>query len=759
MNDLYFINELEKEIGINLKHIYPGWVFHRVYVHDDDKKIYGQSYQFGYVVTKDERIIGLNLHNLNLTGFPKTIFKLLNIESLRLSKNKISLLRSDIIKLKRLNYLNLDSNNIKYIPPEIIHLNIDLRLNEDLDTRNGLILSNNPIETPPFEIINRGKDAVIEYYRSLKEDHEIPLNEGKVILVGDGGAGKTSLVKQLLGEFFNQNERQTDGINIKNWKFQKNGKSIKANLWDFGGQEIMHATHQFFLSKRCLYILLLDGRKDEKTEYWLKHIESFGGDSPIIIVINKIDENPSFDVNRKFLKEKYKGIRGFFRISCKTGEGIQQLSEAIQDNLSTIDIINTKWPSTWFGVKEYLERITTNYISCEEYEKICEEHKILSTSQEILLDFLHDLGVVLHFKELSLKDLNVINPKWVTEAVYAIINSEQVAMGGILNVDILKEILDKKKYPDSKHNYIVELMIKFELCYYLSNNVFLIPNLLGVEEPEYDFSTDSLIFIFSYDFLPKSIIPRFMIKMNKNIKDKLCWRTGVILEDKSYGTIALIKADEEEKRIHIKVSGGQRKDYFSIIRHQLREINNSFEKLSVKELIPLPDHPDIEIEYIELVGYEIAGNDNMFIGKLGKTYSVSKILNGIEKKEEREKDSLKIINIQGDYYDNTQIIHENHSEEGKQMYQPKTWEKVIVYLTGFLFLGVISYLLIRNEPFKDLNLVVILRTVLSLVVATFGATVPGMLNVDFSRRGILIRASGALALFIVTFLITPTVLK
>ena len=36
----------------------------------------------------------------------------------------------------------------------------------------------------------------------------------------------------------------------------------------------MHATHQFFLSKRSLYILVLDGRKEEDAEYWLRHLKA-----------------------------------------------------------------------------------------------------------------------------------------------------------------------------------------------------------------------------------------------------------------------------------------------------------------------------------------------------------------------------------------------------------------------------------------------------------------------------------------------------
>ncbi|MCP5102669.1 MAG: GTP-binding protein, partial [bacterium] len=192
----------------------------------------------------------------------------------------------------------------------------------------------NPLESRPNERMKKGKDASREYFKTLKKG-EKPLNEVKVLLVGDGGAGKTSLVKRLTGKKFNKNEPQTHGINIDPWivpvpdgTHKTHGdsnneiKKIKVNFWDFGGQEIMHSTHQFFLSKRSAYVLVLDGRKDEKTEYWLKHIESFGGDSPVIVVMNKIDENPGFKLNHRFLQDKYNNIIGFYRVSCLENEGI-----------------------------------------------------------------------------------------------------------------------------------------------------------------------------------------------------------------------------------------------------------------------------------------------------------------------------------------------------------------------------------------------------------------------------------------------------
>jgi internalin A len=220
---------------------------------------------------------------------------------LNLSGNQLKTLPAEIAELKSLTTLILYKNQLKTLPAEIA----------ELKNLTQLDLSGNPLESPPLEIAERGIEAIRSYFKSLEAERRA-LNEVKVLLVGDGGAGKTSLVKQVLGEEFDTHEPQTHGITIRDWHVE----DIIVHFWDFGGQEIMHATHQFFLSKRSLYILVLDGRRDEKTEYWLKHIESFGGDSPILVVLNKIDENPGFEVNRKFLQEKYKGIKGFYRVSC-----------------------------------------------------------------------------------------------------------------------------------------------------------------------------------------------------------------------------------------------------------------------------------------------------------------------------------------------------------------------------------------------------------------------------------------------------------
>ena len=591
------------------------------------------------------------LTTLNLSGNKEikdyTFLKeLKEITALYLRSNDLTDADVTFLKeLKGLTALALSNNNLT-----------DVTFLKDMENIQYVNLYRNPIQEPPEAIISQGIKSIRDYIKALEGEKQL-LKEVKVLLVGDGGAGKTSLLKQLKGEEFDKNEPQTHGINIEDLPIDIKGNNAKIHLWDFGGQEIMHASHQFFLSKRSLYILVTDCRKDDKLEHWLKHIRSFGGGSPVIVVINKIDQNPSFDVNRQHLQEKYKNIRGFYKLSCATRKGMDEFSSEMIKEIKTVEYMRTEWPKIWFDVKEFLQNREENYITYDKYYDICYQNKLTDKSQQnTLLEYLHNLGVILHFEDFELKDFQVLEPKWVTEAVYKIINSEKLAQKkGYLNKKDLEYILNAEtfnkdeyhaslkdtKYKTREQQYIISLMKTFELCYSIDDdNMVLVPDLLEVQEPEFVKTFDkknALKFLYQFDFLPPSIIPRFIVKMNKDIKaDDLQWRTGVVLEDRNSNTTAIVKADKEAKKISIYVNGEQKRYYCSVIRYTLNELIRTFEKLDLKELVPLPDNEEIPIEYEELIGYENAGKDEYFIGKLNKTYSVTKLLSGIERLEDRE---------------------------------------------------------------------------------------------------------------------------
>jgi hypothetical protein len=229
----------------------------------------------------------VNLSHLNLKALPTEILNLTELQSLDLSYNQLESIPESISELQYLEKLDISFNRLINLPTTLLRL----ESLKSLDVRG-----NSHLDLPP-ELLANGADAqtILSYYfRTARESS--PLNEAKLVLVGRGGVGKTSLVRRLVRGDFNPREKETPGINITQWNLRLRGNdTVRLHVWDFGGQEIMHATHQFFLTERSLYVLVLGGREntaERDAEYWLKMIESFGGRSPVIVVLNKIAESP-----------------------------------------------------------------------------------------------------------------------------------------------------------------------------------------------------------------------------------------------------------------------------------------------------------------------------------------------------------------------------------------------------------------------------------------------------------------------------------
>ena len=268
------------------------------------------------------------------------------------------------------------------------------------------------------------------YYFRLHSGRR-PLSEAKLLLVGRGAVGKTSIVNRLVHNKFEKSEKKTEGIQITQWPIRLNGKEdVRLNVWDFGGQEIMHATHQFFLTQRSLYLLVLNGREggeDADADYWLKLIESFGGESPVIVVLNKVKEHP-FDLNRRGLQQKYPAIREFIKTDCEDGTGIGGLRKAIERETDRLEHLRDAFPASWFTIKDRLAGMEKNYLTFDQYREVCaEENETDRSAQESLAFVLHHLGIVLNFKDdPRLQDTHVLNPHWVTRGIYKILNAERL---------------------------------------------------------------------------------------------------------------------------------------------------------------------------------------------------------------------------------------------------------------------------------------------------------------------------------------------
>jgi internalin A len=568
------------------------------------------------------------------------ISSLSNLQRLDCSNTKIDSLEP-ISSLSNLQELDCSHTKIDSLEP-IIRINS----NQALHIR----AENCPLITPPIEFAQHGYQAIKEYFSQIQENAK-NLNEIKIIFLGEGASGKTSLIKRLRNEEFDPHESQTHGIRIRKTPFNIDKEKLSAHLWDFGGQEVMHATHQFFLSQRCIYVIVLDTRVDYKAEYWLKYASSFGGRSPVLVVLNKIDENPSFEVNRKLLSEKYPNIHSYHRLSCKDETGIAEFKQSLSEEINQSDTRRTPFPSTWLAVKDHFDNMQKDYIESAEYRQICNEKGVDQTvSQNVLLQFLHDLGVIINFRNLKNFDTQILNPLWLTNGVYRIINSKIVAdKKGILHEDEFNEVINDPRYiegntteknydyPRNKLHYIVRVMQEFELCFQLDQRQYIVPQLLPVQEPEFKFQGTKLHFEIHFpEFLPDSIFPRLMVKLHTFIKDELRWRSGMILEKWNvFKATARIRADKEDKKIRIDVYGEEPRRFLSYIRETVKEICMDFTNLKFEQMIPIPGSHEF-LEYEGLVQAEKDGEKEMYVWQVKKRIRIADLLDGVEESAMRD---------------------------------------------------------------------------------------------------------------------------
>lgn len=572
----------------------------------------------------------LYLNGNQLSRLPGGISQLANLQVLYLSHNQLSNLPAEISQLTNLQGLYLDHNQLTSLPAEI----------SQLTSLQRLYLFENPGLPIPLEIIMRFDNpaAILAYWAEYLATAPRPLNEAKMVLVGQGGVGKTSLVQRLVYERYNPDEKQTKGINIEAWALPLGNKKVRLNIWDFGGQEIMHATHQFFLTARTLYLLVLDARQGEqegRLEYWLTLIQSFAGDSPVIVVMNKCDEH-HLDLNRRGLQQKYPTIQNFVSVSARSGKGMEELKRAIRQAVTGMPHIDSALPANWYRVKERLtqSRGRQDYIPYGQYQELCRQTGVEDdTSQRTLIRFLHDLGAVLNFQDDDrVRDTSVLNPEWVTQAVYSLLNHEKLVQArGVVTRRQLPEILDHKRYPVEQQRLILNLMEKFELAFaFEGSNRYLVPDLLPVEQPQFAWEEGgSLLFEYRYAVLPRSVLHRFMVRLHPFIYEKIAWRTGVMLAYE--GMRALVKADIEDKRISIAILGkGRRREFLSMLRFTFASLHQSITGTQPEEYVPIPEESTISVPYAYLLTLEENSVRQAFVPGLKKPVDVQVLLGTIE---------------------------------------------------------------------------------------------------------------------------------
>lgn len=584
-----------------------------------------------------------------LESLPAEICQLCQLQTLDLRSNQLASLPAEIGQLRQLQTLDLDDNQLASLPPEMgrlrqlqtlyLHWNTELEIPPEILGPTRSELTKAPADP----------GAILEFYRCHRPQRSRPLCEAKILVVGQGAVGKTSLVRCLVETPFDPEQSSTAGIDIVRWHVaaREETPQIAVNIWDFGGQEILHAAHQFFFTRRGLYLLVLDAGKSESESNlycWLRIIQSFGGKAPVLVVSNKSEAPHFLELNENRLKKDYApNLRGFFRTSCRDGTGIAELAAAITREVGALEHVGTEVPSSFLEVEKAVEARARSrcVIDVADYESLCEAQGIEQASdQQQLLRLLHDLGWVLHFSDpdcpYRLKETKILDPEWLTRGVYKILNNDQLLQnGGVLTRGMLAKILTREDgYSKKGRLFILGMMRKFELCFEFADgsNRRLVPELLNRNEPDLGLGAeDAVRFELHYDVLPDGILPRFIVRTHAYLTVlPTYWRSGVLLGIE--GNRALVRGDTQTGRVFLAVfdAPSGRRQALSLLRTVLAAINRTIPGLGVKEMVPLPGHPGRAVAYKHLKWLEAEGEQIYLDGSVRQRFQVRELLDSVE---------------------------------------------------------------------------------------------------------------------------------
>ena len=583
-------------------------------------------------IGKLQNLTRLDINNNQLSTLPDNITQLQNLKELYLLNNQLSILPDNIGQLQNLTCLYIDNNQLSTLPDNITQLQSLKELylqNNQLSTLPNNIgqlrklkfleLTNNNFPGNPKELTALSPAEQIRLILTLQQGDTRLFNEAKILVVGNERAGKTSLINRLSGLRHDPNQASTEGINISERQLD-NG--IKVNIWDFAGQEITHQTHQFFLSNRSLYLYVIDAQKEDDDAgifHWLSVIQAYGGDnSPIMVIVNQRDKNLGYVFDRQRYQTDFNIVDVLYTCACNKEDidtdiyhdiehSIDDLQKRITRRVGELDGIDFLLPANWSKVKNSLQDMqkdNVDYIQKSAYESLCRENKVTDRQdQKTLLKLLNEIGTVVAYPEDRRLNLTqVINPLWVTHAVYKIIRSGKVT-DGILSADDIEQILeddDLYHYKDEHLLWLMKLLNQFELSFSIDEDTLLLPSKLANRQPEFDLSEykKGLNFRFSYqNLLKKSVIWQLTVKLHHYIDENSnkYWRRGVFLAHED--SKAVVIADENKKVIDIAINNNTRsaRELLTIVREGIRTTNGS--NLRAFEEVPL-------IVDDQIVGYE-----------------------------------------------------------------------------------------------------------------------------------------------------------
>ncbi len=554
---------------------------------------------FSASFSKLSNLRDLRLAAAGLDELPEAICHLPSLRTLRFKGNKATTLPPSIGRLTKLRWIDLRDNPISELPTELGRCETltDIKLTDP-----------GKLRFPPSDIAELGTAAILRYLRAADTSSE-RVWESKLLLVGEGAVGKTWLYEALNGRHSGGHKKgdgATIGIEIGPLVLPHPSDSainMKLNCWDFAGQDINHATHQFFFSQRTLFLLCWNARagwEAGKLRKWLTNIRDRAPQAKVILVSTHCDQ-PHSDYPEKELRTEFPQILETFKVSSETGLGIEELRAAIALHSSSLPMMGLRWPTSWRAAQQAVFQLREkgSYALTAHVMEAAQACGLNEGEARVLLQWLHELGEVLHYSDADdLSELVMLDPQWVTMQVGVVLASPEVqAAKGLLTkgyIDALWPSLDS-----FVRQHLLGMMERFDLAYRIPDDPHhrcLIVERLPQNPPEFESSWEAFNGMpeIRLKYRLKSLhpgIPTWFIARCHRFTLGLHWLRGVLFGDnrKSPRHLALVVANEGDRAVTFAVRGPHPWSFLPLLTDGFEDtVFRRYPGLEVERVVPCP---------------------------------------------------------------------------------------------------------------------------------------------------------------------------
>ena len=458
-----------------------------------------------------------------------------------------------------------------------------------------------------------------------------PINNVKILVLGNVGVGKTQLCRHLAAEAFDPSVPSTHGIALRTIAPASEGDATQY-LWDFGGQDIYHSAHTLFMRTAAVFVVLWTpeqealvasyNNNDDPLErrhpltYWLEYVRTFGrADSPVVVVQSQCDHPgqavavPPVDGG---LLESF-GCLSVCNFSARTRRGTACLKEALadanaylldRDGISSIGRgRHLVWQQleAWRQADQLLptQQRLHRTLSQQDFTRLCEQTGGVS-SPEALLRFLHNKGVVFHSPDLF-HDRIILDQSWALDAVYAVFDRGSTyplitANDGRLTPSLLAASVWRDYEPEAQKLFL-SLMGTCGIVFpyrqadddlgleaeYLAPDLLpsrSSPQVIRQLRGRWQGSDPSLTLTYTYSFLHGGLVRALLCDLGNHAGDGgVYWRYGAWVYDARQGCIALLEQQMENDRagsITINFQGAGSVELADWFKQRLAERNRQF---------------------------------------------------------------------------------------------------------------------------------------------------------------------------------------